>query len=641
MKRILYILSIVILILGCSESEYNTSRLPSLHKKYLNVSNSSLSFKFYASRQSIHVEAEETPWKVTVPVNWVTADNLSGNSDALVTFTTKWNGSADVSRVCVATVSADITDWKRSFPITITQEKAPPFINLSQTLLDVEGKAQHMDIALSSNVNYSVASTAEWIKVDKYDNNGISISIDENIKNNSRSGVVSLSAKGVTASLTIVQRAANITTTATSLNFSHYMGSVDVDFESEATWYVVASDWIDITPKEGNAGKRSIAVGVAENASTQNRKGFVYLIINGIKKIEIPVLQDGVFMETTPNDITFDSFGGNKDITVTSNNGWKMVFWPEWVSPSTTFGDGNGTINLSVKDNNTTSPLEGKIVISTEEGWLIEREITVSQQAKYVDIDVPAVNFSYLAENKTYSFFTDGAWVASAEADWFTIDKTSGTGSATITISATENMTLSERTGTILMTIAGVPYTVNVRQDFKYVTLSSSAFTFNAASGSALLSLQSNTQWTASVEEGREWLSVTPNSGNDNANITINVAENNTIEDRKGKIYVAISGVHTYIIEITQNRKFIKADVSSLNFLKSGGQLTFNITTDGTYEVSRIGNWFGFVRSGDCITVIAQENTSTESRIGSIVLKMTDMENGQYSILIPITQTLY
>ena len=77
--------------------------------------------------------------------------------------------------------------------------------------------------------------------------------------------------------------------------------------------------------------------------------------------------------------------------------------------------------------------------------------------------------------------------------------------------------------------------------------------------------------------------------------------------------------------------------MASINFLKSGGQISFNVTSNGTYEVSKIGTWFGYIKTGDNITVIAPENATGTTRTGAIRLTLTNVE-GSYSLLVPVIQ---
>ena len=638
MKRtLIYIMSLLILA-GCSESEFDSSRTPSFMKCYLRAGASELNFPSSASSKSLSVESDETPWTISVPSTWVKANQTKGNNSATVDFSVELNNSADTSRVCIANLSSDTQDWKRSIPITLSQAKATAYINLSPSSLVVDGKAQQQIVRLSTNVKYNITHTADWIKIDKHDNEVLVLSISENTTGNARSGQITLYTSGLTVSLSVTQRAANISSTTQALNFSYVASSANVSIESEAAWSAVSSDWIELSPTSGKAGTATMTVSVPKNASVNTRTGFVYLTIDGKNKVEIPVVQTGITCNVSTNDLHFDSFAGSKTWNVTSNDSWRITSYPEWLTLDCTSGTGNATIKASVKENNTTTPLNGKIILSTTDN-IVTHTINVSQDAKTIDFNLPTLLFSYMADSQKFSFTTDGNWSMASDADWFTIDKSSGSGDATITVSVTENMSAEERLGTITLNIVDQSYIINVHQECKYLTLSSTAFELDSKAGYVKTSIASNTQWRASVKNRVNWLAVTPSSGNGNADITIGVGENNTPNERTGVIQVEIPDVKTYLLNITQKGKYIRVDRSSIDFTSNGGTITLNVTTDGTYEVSRTGNWFGYTKSGDAIIITAMNNTTGSERNGTITLKLTNLSEGSYELTIPVKQS--
>ena len=188
------------------------------------------------------------------------------------------------------------------------------------------------------------------------------------------------------------------------------------------------------------------------------------------------------------------------------------------------------------------------------------------------------------------------------------------------------------------MTIAGEQYNINVYQESKYLTLSSSAFDFTSSIGNTNISISSNTGWTATVKDNPNWLMVMPSSGFGDANMTIGVSENKTPDERKGEVWVDIPGVHTYIINITQAGKYLRADCASVDFTSAGGTISFNVITDGTYEVKKSGTWFGYTKSGDTISVIAPANNTGAKREGEITLTLTNLTVGESTLVIPVNQ---
>lgn len=638
MKRLLLYIPALFFLASCAESEYDGTRNPSLFRRYLSISTSSLSFEAQPSSKHIDIESDQTDWNITIPVGWVSASQTSGNSSATVDFATQLNNSADTSRVCVVTVASNVSDWSRSFDITLTQTKATPYIKLNQSSLTVNGKSQKQTITLNSNVHYTSQSTAEWVSVIEQDSNHIELLIQENTTGNARSGQVTLDANGISTVLSVVQRAANITSTTESLEFTYEAATANIEVESEASWKAVASDWIGLSPSSGTAGKSSLRIDVPKNASAKQRNGYVYLTIDDINRVEIPIIQGGITFTVSTENLEYDSSGGSKSFEISSNSSWQITSCPEWVYLSAKNGEGNTKITATVKENNSTTQLTGKIELSTTDK-VITRTINVSQSAKYVDFNVPSLSFTYEKGSKSFAFSTDGNWSVAKDVDWISIDKQTGKGNATIVVSVQENMTLSDRSGTINLTIADQTYKVMVYQECKYLTLSSSAFDFTSATGHTTVAIASNTKWSVSVKNKPNWLVVTPASGDGNAEITIGVSENNTPTERSGVVEVEIPGVHTYIINVTQQGKYVCADKSSIDFSSVGGTIVFNVITDGTYTVSRSGNWFGYSKSGDAISVIASSNDTGANRTGSITLTLANLSLGSYSLTIPVTQS--
>lgn len=642
MKRLLLYITTLFLLASCSESEYNGTRTPSLNRRYLYVPTSSLSFDAQPSTQKLNIESEQTEWKIDIPVDWLSVNPTSGSNSAMVDFTTQLNNSADESRVCVATVASNVSDWSRSFPITITQGKNSPYITLSENSIVCSAVKQTMAVAISTNTEYAIDNAGSaWLHIVSSTPNEVQLSIDENNTAEERNAIITLRAKsynGVSATFNIRQKIANISSTKETLNYGHPASSQTIEIESEASWVASATSWLSVSPTSGNAGKTEVTISVPKNASVNGRNGSVYFKITEKNNIEVPVTQEGVTLNVLPSNVSFTSFAGNKSLTITSNNKWTITSKPEWVNVDKTSGEGDAAIKMSTAENNTTSERNGEIIISTDDG-VISKTINVKQEAKTVDYGDASLDFNYSAGSQSISFTTDGNWSLTKSAEWFSVDKTSGSGSTTLNITVKENNTTAKRDGVISLQIAGKPFTITIHQDCKYVTLSSTAFTFPADAGNTKVSVGSNTQWNAKVTEGSEWLSITPTSGANNADLTIKATENKTVSNRTGKIEIEIPNVHTYVIDVTQNRRYIKTDMASVDFLQSGGKISFNVTTDGTYEVSKIGTWFGYIKNGNAITVVAQENTTGAERVGALQLKMTGLTGGTYTVLVPVTQS--
>lgn len=640
-KRILIYILTLLFFASCSESLYDGSRIPSLNKRYLSVSSGKLTFDARPSSKKVHIESDQTDWQITIPADWIIASKYSGSSSAEIDFTAKLNNSADTSRVCVVSVNSAVSDWNRSIPIVVTQDKNVPYINLEASSLVASASKQTLFFSVDTNTEYTIDNSgSSWLHIEFFTSSEIKCSVDENNSGKERSAILTLKAKSFPStrvSVSIRQKIANITSTKERLAFEHKGSSQTIEIDSEASWSASATSWVSATPSSGKAGKTAVTISVPNNSSVKSRSGSVYFNIAGDNNVEVPLEQEGVSLDVSSSSLTFDSFGDTQSLMVTSNESWKVTSKPDWVSINKTSGDGNETIQISVSENNTTTKKAGEIVIATIDN-VASKGIQLTQKAKYIEYSDKYMEFGYASGSQATSFTTDGIWSLTKDADWFNVDKTSGSGSTTLTISVEENNTTEEREGHVMLKIAGQSYLITIHQSCKYVTLSSSAFTFSADAGSTKLSIGSNTQWAAKIIEGAEWISITPREGGNTAEVSIIVTENKTIDARRGKIEIEIPNVKNYIVDVVQNRRYIKTDMSSVDFLPTGGHISFNVITDGTYEVERIGTWFGFVKNGDVITVVAMDNNSGFERNGAIKLSLKGLD-GSLTHIIPISQS--
>lgn len=641
MKKI-YLYILLGLVFGaCSESEYVSSYKPMLEARYLTVSGDKIDFDYSPSTKQLELSAITTPWEVNIPSSWVTVSPSYGNSDASLAFTAELNNSADESRVCVAEVKSKDGNWNKSIPITISQAKSFPYINLAQSSFVLDGRAQQVSTTLETNVTYTVSTTTNWINVDNHSATEITVSVSENTTGAAREGLVSFSANGLTKSISITQRAADISTTTETLYYDVSGGSKTITVESEASWTATSSDWIQLSSSNGHAGNTQLTLTVAKNNTTQQRNGFVYLTIDGVHKVEIPVVQNGILFTVAPSSLTFDSFGysSSKSFDVSSNVEWEVTSKPEWLLLSATSGNSNATIEITCVENSSTTSRNGDIDVRTKDG-ICSARIHIAQAAKNASIGDTSLSFGYDEESKSIAITTDGEWNITNSLDWITLSKTSGTGDFSLQVTASANTTTSQRDGEFAITVVDKIYTVTVHQDCKYVTLSSDAFTFDSGSQYAKVSISSNTSWTATVKDNLNWLVVTPKSGNGNADITIGVSANNSAVERMGQVLVEIPNVHTYIIDVTQAGQYVRADRSSVDFTAAGGTEVINITTDGTYTISKEGNWFGYTTNGNVISVMAPTNSTGAERSGKIKFTLSCDPNGGPHLVIPVTQSV-
>ncbi|MCF0074947.1 T9SS type A sorting domain-containing protein [Dyadobacter sp. CY261] len=176
---------------------------------------------------------------------------------------------------------------------------------------------------------------------------------------------------------------------------------------------------------------------------------------------------------------------------------------------------------------------------------------------KIETLDVSTATLQIGAANASAGTFTvtsNAAWSASSSQAWLTVTPLSGSGNQTITATATANTSSEPRTAIITLSVNGsARKTVNITQTAMAPSLSVSTknLTVSYAEGSkTTFDIQSNAAWT--VASSQTWATVNPDSGNQNATITVTAIANPLFENRKATITVKALGIADQLIELVQ-----------------------------------------------------------------------------------------
>lgn len=170
-----------------------------------------------------------------------------------------------------------------------------------------------------------------------------------------------------------------------------------------------------------------------------------------------------------------------------------------------------------------------------------------------MQVDVPNMQAT-----GTLTITSNAKWTAQATGSWFTISPSSGVGDGVITITAQNNVTNYNRTGSIILT-TGVSGNTNylrkivtVNQSFSQLSVDYDNVSFEKEAGSKIVKVTSNTPWTLQISSSASWLSVNTASGSAGADLTFTVLAN-TAGDRTA-IVTFTYGDTTKVINLLQKR---------------------------------------------------------------------------------------
>ncbi len=250
--------------------------------------------------------------------------------------------------------------------------------------------------------------------------------------------------------------------------------TVTLSDQGEATAYVTAStdlswtladvpSWLSVSPKSGTGNATLSLTASAENPSTEPRTAVITVSSSSLNA-QFTVTQPGVHLSVGSTSVSFTASGGTQSLTVTSNTSWSIQNnASSWLRCNTATGKGNATITLSANENTSISENSGELIISGAEKNIT---VQVSQAGATPTLSVDQTNLSFVAngESKTVSITSNMSWEIESNVSWITCDKTSGTGDATIRLTAAKNTSAAVRNGKLTISGGGKVLTIDVSQ---------------------------------------------------------------------------------------------------------------------------------------------------------------------------------
>lgn len=210
--------------------------------------------------------------------------------------------------------------------------------------------------------------------------------------------------------------------------------------------------------------------------------------------------------------------------------------------------------------------------------------------------------------------------------EWLTIDKTSGTGNAEITLTASSYEELVERTAAIRVQGKSTVSLLTVKQSalVPTITFSKNALYFPYDGQYTSITLTSNVEWQ--TRKSDSWIYVSHDYGNKGeTTFGVEVFEN-TGETQMGKIEFLFNGEVIATLNIIQyGLQSFEKDVMSFGYLAETQQN--KVLNKGDWYIVTEGDWYSVTPtrgSGVSNFSVHVENNNEGRRIGKISLYATD-----------------
>ncbi len=354
--------------------------------------------------------------------------------------------------------------------------------------------------------------------------------------------------------------------------------SATITVTSTTSWAVFSSaSWLNITPAEGS-GTQSVTITATENNTGSSARTASIIISDkaGKKSVSVSVTQNpppvSYYIRIDKQNLSFEESGGEEKIILSTNDEWTVSSSASWCLTDPALGmEGSTMISVTV-GNNTSVDVRSATLTFIGKKSGIQQEVKIEQAGAtpFLTLDKTEIIFGNDGGNDSFIISTNDEWSVTGSISWCTVSPTNGqNGSTTITLTASQNTSNTERSATLVITNknTGLQKSLTVIQqgesdpsdigldgfnddvELGAYTLSASpsSLSFSAAGESKTISTQGNDIWTAS--SNKSWCTLSKASGTAGESIVVTVSKNTSSSSRSATI--TITGAHTSPVTVS------------------------------------------------------------------------------------------
>lgn len=605
------------------------------------VSPTSINVPSASGATSIIVEAT-VAWTAYENSTWLSLDPSSGVNNGIISVFYQQNKtfSPRTGYIYVLGSSGAVQT------IIISQAAGTPYLTISSNTLNFTAQGGSANLAISSNVNWAISETLDWLSVNLVSGTGdgsIILTCQSNPLNLVRTGTVRFSGLNVSPQTLTVTQAGSIIYISVlpgSLDFPEEGGDQGFSVFSSLNWTATTTaDWLYLNPVFG-AGNGSVDVQCTPNFSASSRSATINVVATGGYTTSITVTQAGAIpvLNVSEETLSFTGTGGTAIFELASNTTWRVSESVTWLSVAPVSGKDDATITV------TCTPRSGSFTRSTTitvyATGAPSQRITVTQIGSNATLSVFPIALSVGAAAGTgnIAITSNTSWSITETADWLSVAPATGSNNGISVVSYTQNTSQQFRTATLTVSAPGVaPTTVTITQDGASPMLSvlPTTINFQEEGGNNSISIASNINWIAS--SSAPWVTLSTSSGSNSGAVTV-FCTPNPGGARTAFVTISGSGVSNQVVTITQDASAPTLIVSpaSLDFNSPGGTATVSISATTSWTVSESLSWISVSPTSGSndgtLTVTCQENTSTTDRTGIITISGVGVSAQQVTI---------
>ena len=483
--------------------------------------------------------------------------------------------------------------------------RKPVEVSFDQATQEIDAQGGSIEVSLKSNGEWTIAMTEGWVMVSSMKGNGdatLTLTVAPNTTGESRTTEITASTKDNTAVLTLTQNAPQYYVNVNPLDIvcGASGGEFTVEVSSNVEWEVITPQWVTSSMMDGsNDATLTLTISPMEGDHVGNREGEV--VISGPESVsaKVNVIQSvspSSSIQVVPENLSFACTGETKTVAVTAEDSWIATVGEEWVVLNQNEGQGIAEISVTVGENPMYEVRQTNVVFNTVGG--AQAVLVIRQEASpnphFLEVSPLVFQFGKEGGEREISVSCDADWGFDLDCDWLSLTQQSGTGNATVVLTAEPNMLLESRTMdfriksgvlnaelTASQAPGDEPIMASFEPDTMFVSFTGGVYT---------VQLTSNTSWQLQVSS---WITLINSSGEGDATFDIVVNSNSDPNERIGFVRAIHNGQVLGTMIVVQEGKIdtLEADITELDVRPEGGSFEIQVSSNQSWTVNTDVEW--------------------------------------------------
>lgn len=481
-------------------------------------------------------------------------------------------------------------------------------VSFATSEINMAPEGGEVEVALTSNGDWTVNSTPDWLTVSPTSGNGsttLVVAAGPNTGTENRSGNVTVTTKDNSATLTVSQgfREAFVDLNPASIVCGAEGGSFSVAVTSNIAWEISAvPDWVRVEPMAGtHETSLSVTVAPIMGEISNDREANVQ-IGNTEASATLHILQRDEpinVISVTPSNVEISCEGGSVELSVVCTESWTATVDKDWIELGINAGEGDATLTLTVEPNDKMIPRMARARFTNQSGQVAI--VTVNQEA------IPDPHFLTVSPTEKTMPCTGGSFDINVECDtiwevrsnvpWIEVSPNHGEGNGIIHVELNENTLPYDRDGRLNLISGDLQQVVMIHQEGSgaaIVIAMSPDTVFISPEGSVeSIDLTANVPWTL---ETANWVNLLQTTGDGDATVSLYVDRNPNPVDRVATVKAKYNGQVLSQVVVFQPARipYLEASVTEINAPAEGAMFAVSVSSNQAWFVNKGESWLSY-----------------------------------------------